>query len=89
MSFAQIYLIEGRNADQKRVVIEKVTEALMEAVNGPRENFRVLIQEVPKTNWGIGGKMLKDFGLEMATGGPCRFTPRRDGRTRGRCRSST
>ena len=31
MPFAQIYLLEGRTEDQKRVVIEKITDALCEA----------------------------------------------------------
>lgn len=62
MPFAQIHLIEGRTEDQKRAVIEKVTEALMAAVGAPRENVRVWIQEVPKANWGIGGQTAKDLG---------------------------
>ena len=32
MPFAQIYMLEGRTEDQKRAVIEKVTQALQEAV---------------------------------------------------------
>ena len=31
MPFAQIYMIEGRTEEQKRAVIEKVTQALHEA----------------------------------------------------------
>jgi 4-oxalocrotonate tautomerase len=62
MPFAQIYMIEGRTEDQKRAVIEKVTQALIEAVNAPPESVRVWIQEVPKTNWGIAGKTVKDLG---------------------------
>ena len=62
MPFAQIYLIEGRTDDQKRAVIEKVTDALVEAVGAPRENVRVWIHEVPKTQWGIAGKTAKDLG---------------------------
>ena len=32
MPFAQIHMIEGRTEDQKRAVIEKVTQALHEAL---------------------------------------------------------
>jgi len=60
--FAQIYLIEGRTEIQKRAVIEKVTDALAEAVSAPRENIRVVIQEIPNTQWGIAGKTAKDLG---------------------------
>ena len=62
MPFAQIFLLEGRTEDQKRVVIEKVTDALVESVGAPREIVRVMIQDVPKQNWGIAGETAKDLG---------------------------
>lgn len=62
MPFAQIYLIEGRTEEQKRAVIEKVSAALVEALGAPLENTRVWIQDVPKEQWGIGGKTAKDLG---------------------------
>lgn len=62
MPFAQIYLIEGRTEAQKRAVIEKVTKALCEAIGAPIESVRVVIQEVPNTNWGIAGVPAKDLG---------------------------
>jgi 4-oxalocrotonate tautomerase len=62
MPFAQINLIEGRTEEQKRAVIEKVTQALVEAVGAPVETVRVQIIEVPSTNWGIAGVSAKDRG---------------------------
>jgi len=62
MPLAQIYMLQGRTDEQKKAVIEKVTQAIMEAVSAPRENVRVIIQEIPKTQWGIGGKTAKDLG---------------------------
>jgi 4-oxalocrotonate tautomerase len=62
MPFAQIYMLEGRTAEQKRAVIEKVTAALIEAVGAPKESVRVWIHEMPKENWGIGGVPAKDLG---------------------------
>ncbi len=62
MPFAQIYMIEGRSEDMKRAVIEKVSAALVEATNAPKETVRVWITEVPKTNWGIAGVTVKDLG---------------------------
>ena len=61
MPFAQIYMIEGRTAEQKKAVIEKVTQALHEAVGAPVENVRVWIHDVPKENWGIAGVSAKDL----------------------------
>jgi 4-oxalocrotonate tautomerase len=62
MPFAQIYIMEGRTEDQKRAVIEKVTQAMVEALGAPKENVRVWIHDVPKTNWGIAGTSAKDLG---------------------------
>jgi 4-oxalocrotonate tautomerase len=62
MPFAQIYMIEGRTAEQKKAVIEKVTQALVEAVGAPKENVRVWIHDVAKENWGIAGVSAKDLG---------------------------
>ena len=62
MPFAQIHLIEGRTEAQKRAVIERVTQALVEALGAPKENVRVWIHDVPKENWGIGGVSAKDLG---------------------------
>lgn len=62
MPLAVINIMEGRTDDQKRAVIEKVTHAIVEALGSPVENVRVLINEVPKTQWGIAGKTAKDLG---------------------------
>ncbi|MBS0317433.1 MAG: 4-oxalocrotonate tautomerase family protein [Proteobacteria bacterium] len=62
MPFAQIFMVEGRTEEQKKAVIEKVTQALVEAVSAPKENVRVWIQDVPKENWGIAGVSAKALG---------------------------
>jgi len=62
MPFAHICILEGRTEAQKKAVIEKVTQALVEALNAPKESVRVCIQEIPKSNWGIGGVSAKDLG---------------------------
>lgn len=62
MPFAQIHILEGRTEEQKRAVIQKVTQALHEAIDAPVETVRVQIIEVPKTNWGIAGVSAKDRG---------------------------
>ena len=62
MPFAQIYMLEGGTAEQKKAVIEKVTQALVDAVGAPKEAVRVWIHEMPKENWGIAGVSAKDLG---------------------------
>jgi 4-oxalocrotonate tautomerase len=62
MPFAQVYMIEGRTEEQKRALIEKVTQALVEASARPRRIVRVWIHDVPKENWGIAGSAPRYWG---------------------------
>lgn len=62
MPLVQVFMIEGRTDEQKKAVIEKVSQAIHEAVNAPMENIRVWIQDVPNTQWGIAGKTAKELG---------------------------
>lgn len=62
MPLAQIHILEGRTDEQKSAVIEKVSAALVEALGVPLEAVRVVIAEVPKNHWGIGGKSVKALG---------------------------
>ena len=62
MPIAQIHMLEGRTDAQKKALIEKVTDAICEAVGAPREAVRIILQEMPNTNFGIGGKTGKDLG---------------------------
>jgi 4-oxalocrotonate tautomerase len=60
MPYVDIKLIEGVfDSDQKREMIEKVTEAMVE-VEG--ENMRgltfVVVDEVKSGDWGIGGQAM-------------------------------
>lgn len=62
MPLAQITLMEGRSPEQLRALIAEVTQAIVRAVDAPAQNVRVVIQEVPKTHWGIGGVSAKELG---------------------------
>ena len=62
MPVIQIYMLEGRSDEVKKTLIEKVTDAVVDAGCGPADHVRIVIQEVPKTHWGIAGKTAKDLG---------------------------
>lgn len=55
MPIAQIYMMEGRSQEQKDALIRKVTDAIMESVEAPEQNVRVIINETPKKHYGIAG----------------------------------
>ena len=56
MPICQIYLLEGRTVEQKRLLIEKITTAMQEAIGARPESVRVILTEMPKEHFGIGGK---------------------------------
>lgn len=56
MPIIDVTLIEGRAPEKKRALIEKLTEAAVEALDAPIESVRVIIREVPAAHFGAGGK---------------------------------
>ena len=51
MPFAQIYMLEGRTEEQKKAVIEKVTQALVDAVGAPPANVPRLSRRCERICW--------------------------------------
>jgi len=54
MPIVQINMMEGRTEQQIELLIESVAQAVMDSIDSPEENIRVLINEIPKKNWGLG-----------------------------------
>ena len=62
MPLVNIQIIEGTTQDKIEVLMKNVTIAVSESLAAPRENVRVVVTEVPKTHWAIGGKSAKQLG---------------------------
>ncbi|CAM3443812.1 2-hydroxymuconate tautomerase [Arcobacter aquimarinus] len=62
MPIATINIIEGRSDEKKEALIEKVSLAIAESLEAPIESVRVIINEMPKQHFGIGGKSAKKLG---------------------------
>jgi 4-oxalocrotonate tautomerase len=55
MPLAQLYIGKGRSYDQKKLLIEKITQAIVDSLGSQKENVWVVLNEVPRSEWGIGG----------------------------------
>jgi 4-oxalocrotonate tautomerase len=55
MPIVQISMIQGRTPEKKEQLIKKVTEAIIEVLKVPADRVRIILNEVPKENIGIGG----------------------------------
>ncbi|WP_257130074.1 MULTISPECIES: 2-hydroxymuconate tautomerase [Burkholderia] len=59
---AHLYILEGRDDDKKERLIAEVTEAIHRSLDAPLESVRVIITEMPKAHFGIGGQSAKKRG---------------------------
>ena len=61
MPLAQITVGKGRATyEQKKQLIAKITEAFVEVLGSDPKNVWVVLQEVPRSEWGINGKPLAE-----------------------------
>lgn len=56
MPIAQLHILEGRTDEQKEVLIREVSDAIARALDAPLPSIRVIISEMPKAHFGIGGE---------------------------------
>ena len=56
MPVVQIGLWVGRDKEIKKKLIEKVTQAVCETVGCPASKVIVILDDIPKENWGEDGK---------------------------------
>ncbi len=56
MPIAQLHILVGRTDDQKEALIREVSEAISRTLDAPIQSVRVIINEMPKAHFGIGGE---------------------------------
>ncbi len=62
MPIMQVFLLEGRTDEQKAAFIRAVTDAAVETIGVKAETVRIMITDMPKANFGIGGQSAKEAG---------------------------
>jgi 4-oxalocrotonate tautomerase len=60
MPVVQVSLKSGRSLEEKRELVERFTQALVEVCGSSAERVHVVINEVSEDNWGRGGRLLSD-----------------------------
>ncbi|EAC2629248.1 4-oxalocrotonate tautomerase [Listeria monocytogenes] len=61
MPFVTIQFLEGRSDDQKKALVSEVTEVVSKNLKAPKENIHVILEEMKKTNYGVGGVRKSDI----------------------------
>lgn len=62
MSIIQAFLIEGRTDQQKTTLISALTDAAVDVLGIDKDTVRVIIKDIPNTDFGIAGKTAKSLG---------------------------
>lgn len=65
MPFAHVQIVEGRDEEQKAELIRQISDAIRNSIGAPRDTVRVVIQEVPETHWGVGGRSLRELRRQV------------------------
>lgn len=60
MPYVTVKMLPGRSEDQKKALVEKVTEAVSETTGAPVDAVTVFIEEMSKNHYAVGGKRLSD-----------------------------
>jgi 4-oxalocrotonate tautomerase len=62
MLLLKVTILQGRTDAQKAQLIERLTAAAALYLDEPAADVRVIIYEVPPTNWGAGGVTIAEQG---------------------------
>ena len=62
MPIIHVHLMEGRSDELKEALIGAITDATADTLGAKRESVRVLLHELPKNHFGIGGQSAKALG---------------------------
>ncbi len=66
MPLVNVHMASGRTPEQKRALMEAITDAMHEHIGAPRESVRVWITEMPNTDFMAGGELLADKQARLA-----------------------
>ncbi|GGM32892.1 2-hydroxymuconate tautomerase [Paraliobacillus quinghaiensis] len=60
MPYVTVKMLEGRTDEQKKALVEKVTDAVVETTGASKEKVVVFIEDMTKDHYAVGGKRLSD-----------------------------
>ncbi len=60
MPVVRIEMYDGRSVDQKRQLVKEVTDVVARVTGNTPEGVHVIIEEVKRENWAIGGLLWPD-----------------------------
>ncbi len=56
------HILEGREREKKTALIRNLTDAVVKTLGVPEDSVRIILSEIEKEDYGIGGKTAKELG---------------------------
>ena len=60
MPIIKVEMLEGRSTDQKKELVQSLTREMVRVTGCGLDSVYVVIDEVKKENWGLGGELLSE-----------------------------
>jgi 4-oxalocrotonate tautomerase len=61
MPYVNIQILQGATREEKREVVQQVTQTLVSVLGKKLEKIHVVIHEVPAENWGFMGQLTDEL----------------------------
>lgn len=61
MPYVNVQITEGASRQQKRKLVEDITESLVRNLNKDPEHIHIVLQEVAEENWGYAGMLTDEW----------------------------
>jgi len=61
MPIVTIKTVEGVSPEEKRLLIERITDVMKEVLGKNPETTHIIIEEIPPENWGLRGKTVANI----------------------------
>ena len=60
MPFITVKMLKGRNQDQKRQLVQAITNVMVDICDAKPDGTMVVIEEVERGHWSRGGVLISD-----------------------------
>jgi len=60
MPIIRVEMFPGRTVDQKRDLVRELTDGFVRSCGGAGDRLHVVITEVEREDWGVGGELMSD-----------------------------
>lgn len=60
MPLVVVKMLEGRTIEQKRQMVEEITDTIVRAAGTTIDQVDVIFEEYPRENWAKAGKLFSD-----------------------------